>query len=637
MRKSNNNQKGFSLVELLVAIIFISVITIAILNVIKFSSKQQAVNQERLQAILYSQEVLEAAQIIPWSSFQPGNYRLELTDEHWTLVSGNETLDDKYLRTITIGNVYRTDSVNGQVFGDIVESPGNLDPNTYKVQVTVDWTSQKGGSYQEQMSTYIHRWRADRWTQTDWEGGPGQNLWQNDNRFSTSDAGIDYSIPGILSLQIGSIDWTNASTTGSYNTPGNFDDNDVVAQDDRAYLVTENNPSDKELYVLDISDIHHPALITSLEVGSSLTGVSLKNNYLYLSSNDNSGEFKIVDVANPASPVLLSSADLSGNEDGNDVESNGTEAFIIQGNILHSFDVSNPNIPVPLDSVNVVSIGEKLYLSGNYLYVATQDAAAELKIVDVTNPASMQLVGSFNLAGSVKANDVFVVGSRAYVSTDNSGSSPEFYIVDVSNPASPQLLGAHEISETVFSLVVIGDFALVGTNFLDEELVVLDVSNPANISNVGAYDLLGHILGMSTNCSTIFAATSGNQGEFFIVSTGVPDCDISTQGTLESSTFDTGSANTEYNWVSWSEVGTPNTLIRMQIATSQLETGPWNFLGPDGTSGSYYTDSSGEPINNAAHLHQRYLRYKVYLSTMAAYDVPVFEEVVISYSPNQND
>ena len=71
-----------------------------------------------------------------------------------------------------------------------------------------------------------------------------------------------------------------------------------------------------------------------------------------------------------------------------------------------------------------------------------------------------------------------------------------------------------------------------------------------------------------------------------------------------------------------------------QIPTSIPETmnGPWTYLGPDGTSSTYYSVAASEFINYNSHQNQRYFRYKLYLDNAAELQVPILEELTISYS-----
>lgn len=105
-------------------------------------------------------------------------------------------------------------------------------------------------------------------------------------------------------------------------------------------------------------------------------------------------------------------------------------------------------------------------------------------------------------------------------------------------------------------------------------------------------------------------------------------------GSLESSTFDTGTASNFTNLI-WEPLAQPpacgTTPVKFQIATAAVaapET--WNFLGPDGTSATYYTasDSNISPVHNG----DRYLRYKLFLSTDSNKNTPQISEIAVSFT-----
>jgi hypothetical protein len=110
------------------------------------------------------------------------------------------------------------------------------------------------------------------------------------------------------------------------------------------------------------------------------------------------------------------------------------------------------------------------------------------------------------------------------------------------------------------------------------------------------------------------------------------DCGYANYGELESSTFDTGSDEVTYNWLSFSGSQPIDTDIKFQVATSNNSAGPWSFKGPDGTANTYYNIASQELINYDSHLNQRYMRYKLFLESTSSWEVPILEEVTISYS-----
>jgi hypothetical protein len=107
-----------------------------------------------------------------------------------------------------------------------------------------------------------------------------------------------------------------------------------------------------------------------------------------------------------------------------------------------------------------------------------------------------------------------------------------------------------------------------------------------------------------------------------------------TSGSLESSTFDTGSAS-NFQEISWQpESQPPDTgadSVSFQIATSSDKTiAVWNFKGPDGTESSYYTLSNRNisPANNGA----RYARYKIYLKTEDTAFTPNVSNIAFTFT-----
>ncbi len=103
-------------------------------------------------------------------------------------------------------------------------------------------------------------------------------------------------------------------------------------------------------------------------------------------------------------------------------------------------------------------------------------------------------------------------------------------------------------------------------------------------------------------------------------------------GSLTSSTFDTGSI-TNFRQIIWSPATEPpqtgENSVKVQIATNK-DNAIWNFVGPDGTSSTYYT-SSNQNINST-HNGDRYLRYKIYLSTLDPSFTPMISDVYFTYT-----
>ena len=100
-------------------------------------------------------------------------------------------------------------------------------------------------------------------------------------------------------------------------------------------------------------------------------------------------------------------------------------------------------------------------------------------------------------------------------------------------------------------------------------------------------------------------------------------------GSLVSSIYDTGSNQTTFTTLDWKPTSqVAETSIKFQIATdNDASTSTWNFVGPDGTSASYYDTPQTTITSSAA----RYIRYKAYLSTTDNTKTPVLTSVNINY------
>jgi len=111
----------------------------------------------------------------------------------------------------------------------------------------------------------------------------------------------------------------------------------------------------------------------------------------------------------------------------------------------------------------------------------------------------------------------------------------------------------------------------------------------------------------------------------------------STSGIAESTTFDTGVVTgAQLNSVLWHGNQPGGTSVRFQFAVSNSPTGPWNFMGPDGTSASIYTATidTSRKLDYTFHNGGRYFRYRVMLVSDQAQTVsPRVDDVIVNWSP----
>jgi len=101
---------------------------------------------------------------------------------------------------------------------------------------------------------------------------------------------------------------------------------------------------------------------------------------------------------------------------------------------------------------------------------------------------------------------------------------------------------------------------------------------------------------------------------------------------LTSETIDFGTDDVSFFNLAWAPAFQPPVAgadsARIQIAANN-DNLTWNYVGPDGTSGSYHTISDTQI--NSIHNNNRYLRYKVNLATSDKNVTPKLDDVIIKF------
>jgi uncharacterized repeat protein (TIGR01451 family) len=85
----------------------------------------------------------------------------------------------------------------------------------------------------------------------------------------------------------------------------------------------------------------------------------------------------------------------------------------------------------------------------------------------------------------------------------------------------------------------------------------------------------------------------------------------------------------DWTTLSWTAATPTNTTIQFQVAASSSPTGPFNFVGPDTTAGTFFT-TSGASLNQFD--GSRYLKYKVYLSSTDNNVTPTLNDVAVCFA-----
>ncbi len=149
---------GFGLIETIVAMGLFLVFAVAGVSTILHSYSINRLSDEETKAKLYTQEAIEAVKSIKnenWGSITPsaGSYGLQSTNGYWELIGSQDSFDDgTFTRRVFIEEARRNAA------GDIVETGGSIDPDTYKVTARTEWQFAPNRNNASEMATYITNW-----------------------------------------------------------------------------------------------------------------------------------------------------------------------------------------------------------------------------------------------------------------------------------------------------------------------------------------------------------------------------------------------------------------------------------------------------------------------------------------------
>lgn len=214
------NQKGQSLVEIIVALAFFSLVGAAIASMVLGSFNALNQGGDYVEAEALAQEAIEAVRSIhdrAWNENTFNKSAVEITGNKWAYTGeGTEEIIGKFIRKINFNNVCRDASNN------ISPCPASYaDVHSKEVVVRVEWTAQSGVANYVERYTYISNWDSRDWAQTDWSGGNGQSIWSDATRYDSSDGNVLTSSADNIILD------QTLTSSGFYNwpfeVPANYD------------------------------------------------------------------------------------------------------------------------------------------------------------------------------------------------------------------------------------------------------------------------------------------------------------------------------------------------------------------------------------------------------------------------------
>jgi len=639
-------KKAFSLVELLVAVALFTAIVMIVSTFAIEAVRATGNTGKRNNAIFKIKEISNAFTIIKndmWSvitsNTNAGDKHLLFENNKYTLVNGASELEG-ISYSISINEVYRDAN------GDIVTSGGSLDPHTRKALITASWIDIIGETISVESDIYVNDWNTLEWVITTQDEF---NLGSFDKTKSTNSEGGEVTLQQIIYP-----DWCKPSlAVNEYDIPGDATAKTLFSKIGETYLGTGGNTSGVAFTKLSISGVDDPVINVEGEFNGYLTNnIFVDGNYAYLATTNNSKEVVILDIS--STPYTeIGYFNTSRTEDANSVYVVGNTGYVAAGRYVFTFDLSSKTGSRSQLGIKQISLNQnwgatasvsQIVVINNYLYASLDQDWYELVIVNVTNPANMQITSQTSV-NNQQTFDIYVKsdGTRTYFGTGSSSYEREFFILDTSNKSGARpTIGRYDTNGmSVKGIAIVEEdnrAVLVGVS--GEEYQAVDISNEASPVRCGGMQLNAGINDVdsvrdSQSNSYSYILTNDTSTDFRILrggpglggdetGYGYPD-----QGNFTSAVFDSTSATALYYSFDFIAEVPAGTDIKFQLRsgnTSDLSSQSW--LGPDGTTGTFYENSGGvipQIISN-----KRYLQFKAYF-TSDTISTPILKEVRINY------
>ncbi len=678
-------RRGQSIIEILVVIALLAILLPSLSTALVSSREGKVQHNRRIEAVQLLKDTESALRSIReagWSNISTnGTFHPVRSGNSWTLQSGTDTVNT-ITRSVVVSSVLRDSN------GAIVTSGGTVDPSTKQIVVTLSWNSPIASSLSS--TFYLARFLDNasylQTTQADFNTGTLTNVQ------TTNSAGGEVTL-----LPNTKGKWCEPHLSPvTIDLPGI--PRAVSAIEGHVFTATGVNAVSSETsfaHVL-VANTEPPSFtLHGIGKGYRTYAVSGDANWGYIATSNNTKEvviFNLNQYSDIPNKVYAESGSFNTTTNFNGSDSTDADTvfvlnnrgYVTAGHYLYVFDLASktgarPKIGQRIQFANSGDKAGEIYGrvvgSKTYIYVAIIGSTPEeMKIIDVTSYSSQWgVVGSINIepnnCSSLESGQAIFVnsaGNRAYLSSVNDTTFKEFFVVNTTTKTSPSLVGGFATNPPCTNgggyeaggmdpeqSVVVGinnDRAiLVGTDDAgdsvnSEEYQVLDLSSESSPAHCGGLHFDQGIFGVAavkeTDGDAYAYLITGDTAQELKVIQGGPDGYYVDSGQYESAIFDLGYA-TAYNNFIPSFTQPSNTTANFQVAIADAVSGScaaatYQFVGPDGTSGTYYTtntpitlDDNGSGFENPG----RCFRYRMYLSSSDLNSTPTVNSVQVNYSP----
>jgi len=220
--------------------------------------------------------------------------------------------------------------------------------------------------------------------------------------------------------------------------------NNVISLDVQGSYIYTAATLSNQISVIDASDPYNLRIVGSINSSAAaslayVTKIETHGKYAHVLSNIYD-TYTIIDIADPTQPRYVSSISTStiSNMGGTDIEVVGELAYVIDDDSLIIIDISNPQNPSLVGSIDdgdgnlVLDNAFSFRLIGDYAYIASQ-TSANLSVIDVSDPTNPTHVGTLNDGDNgaqlTNASYINIMDNAAYIIS--TGANDRITAIDI--------------------------------------------------------------------------------------------------------------------------------------------------------------------------------------------------------------
>lgn len=457
----NHRLSGYSLVELFIAVSLFITVSSSLIALIYSGRSLISDSADAHRALLQAQEGIAAVTLLrdeDWSQLQVGTYGLTEQDGHWSLSETSDT-EDIFTRQVVVAAPYA---------------------NVREVTVTVSWDTVPARQLSLSLATVLTNWREtqeNNYLDGDWRNPVSLGSGDVDSGVAGTDVVVgsqraylsgsssqlakedlvlfdvangatptklssnDLAVGGLSSIAVSGtkiygaianstkeymiVDVANPAApvvVNSYDF-SNGRTQSVAVSGTTLYLGMEQIAGETEFYAIDVSDPNNPSILGSFEVGGTVASIGVFNQRVYLATSRDDAELMVLDVTNPAAIQSLGTFNVSGTSDGTSIfvkdEFNVYlgRAAAPSDKEFYILDASLPATITEKGSIDMATRINDMVVVNRLAFVITEEANAELRILDISNPTTIALHGKLNFpqaaTGIAYENNTIYVAVRS--------------------------------------------------------------------------------------------------------------------------------------------------------------------------------------------------------------------------------